>query len=96
MSSSQVVRERDVMRTVEVRDPSGHRRVILEGVSASATVAEVQARAQSELRLTDEVEWHLRDDRTGRLLRSTQRLREFVGDPSTQVALTMQPDAALG
>ena len=87
---------RGVLRTVEVHDPSRHRSVILEGLSSTATMAEVRSRAASELRLTSEVEWNLRDDRTGRLSQDSQRLTEFIPDDSTQVEFTMQPDAGLG
>ncbi len=96
MSVGSVSLGRDVYRTVEVRDPSGHNSVILEGLSSSATIAEVRSRAQSELRLPSEVPWNLRDDRTGRLLHDSQRLNDFIGEDSTMVELTMQPDASLG
>jgi hypothetical protein len=86
---------RDVLRTVQVRDPNGHRSVFLEGLRPSATVAEIRARAASELRLTEEVDWNVRHDGSGRLLQEEQRLADFAGD-ETQVLLTMQPDAGLG
>jgi hypothetical protein len=96
MSVASVRQGREVFRTVEVRDPSGHNSVILEGLSASVSIAEVRARAQSELRLPSDVPWNLRDDGTGRLLQDSQRLNEFIGENSTLVELSMQPDAGLG
>lgn len=82
--------------TVRVRDPNGHRQVVLEGVRPSATVPEIRARAIAALRLPSDVDWNLRQDRTGRLLREEQRLNEFVDDDEPQAELTMQPDASLG
>ena len=81
--------------TVQVREPSGHRSVFLEGLRSSATVAELRARAMSELRLTDEVDWNVRHEHTGRLLQDDQRLGDFA-ESNTQVTVTMQPDAGLG
>lgn len=49
----------------------------------------------SELRLTKEVDWNVRQDRTGRLLHEEQRLEELA-ESDTQITLTMQPDAGLG
>lgn len=86
--------DRELLHTVHVRDPNGHRSIFLEGLRSSATVAEIRARAASELRLTEEVDWNVRDDRTGRLLQEELRLQDFAAD--TQVTLTMQPDAGLG
>jgi len=83
------------MFTIQVRDPNGQRSVFLEGLRGSATVAEIRARAMSQLRLTDETEWNVRHDSTGRLLREDQRLSDFA-DVKSQVTLTMQPDAGLG
>jgi hypothetical protein len=79
-----------------VQDPNGHRNVVLEGLRASASVAEIRARAIAALNLPEDgMDWSVRQDRTGRLLREDQRLREFAnGD--TRVELTMQPDASLG
>jgi hypothetical protein len=93
--STQSKVERDVLYTVEVHDPNGQRTVFLEGLRSSTTVAEIRARAMSELRLTDQVDWNLRHDGTGRLLQESQHLGEFV-DLAEQVVLTMQPDAGLG
>jgi len=87
--------ERDSFMTVTVRDPNGHRSVVLEGVRSSTTAAEIQARAIAALHLPADIEWNLRQDDTGRLVREEQRLREFAGD-KRQTELTMQPDAALG
>lgn len=95
MPASKTSAERDVFMTVEVRDPNGHRSVILEGLRASATVAEIRARAMSQLNLTEQVDWNVRQDRTGRLLQEDQRLKDLAG-PETHVTLTMQPDAGLG
>ena len=88
--------ERDPFMTVTVRDPNGHRSIVLEGLRASATAAEIRARAIAALHLPPYVDWNLRQDRTGRLLREEQRLREFVDTDHPQAELTMQPDAALG
>jgi hypothetical protein len=49
----------------------------------------------SELRLTDEVDWNVRHEQTGRLLQDDQRLGDFA-QSNTQVTVTMQPDAGLG
>ena len=86
----------DPARTVTVRDPNGHRSVELDGLRPSTTAAEIRARAIAALRLPTDVDWNLRQDRTGRLLREEQRLREFVDADEPQAELTMQPDAALG
>ena len=93
--STQSKVNRDVLHTVQVRDPNGHRTVFLEGLKPSATVAEIRARAMSELRLTEEVDWNVRQDVTGRLLQEDQRLAELA-ESEPQVTLTMQPDAGLG
>ena len=85
----------DLSLPVEVFDPNGNRSVLLEGLRKSATVAEISARALSELRLPADVDWNLRDERTGRLLQESQRLDDFAAD-ETQVRLKMQPDAGLG
>jgi hypothetical protein len=95
MPDTTVVTGRDVFRTVEVFGPSGHRSVLIEGLRNTATVAEIRARAQSELRLDTEVPWNLRQDRTGRLLQDEQRLEE-IAEPEGLVTLKMQPDAGLG
>ncbi len=87
--------EHEVLHTIQVRDPNGHRIVFLEGLGASATMAEIQARAMSELRLTEEVEWNIRQDSTGRLLQEDQRLGALAGS-EPQITLSMQPDAGLG
>jgi hypothetical protein len=94
--STALARELDTFLTVEVKDPHGHRTVLLEGLRTSATMAEVRARAQAELRLPSEIDWNLRHDRTGRLLQETQRLGEFADETSSIVELTLQPDASLG
>ena len=86
----------DPKRTVTVRDPNGHRSVELEGLRATTSAAEIRARAIAALRLPTDVDWNLRQDRTGRLLREDQRLHEFVDVDEPQAELTMQPDAALG
>ena len=93
--STQSQVDREVLRTVQVRDPNGHRTVFLEGITASTPVSEIRARAMSELLLTDEVDWNVREDRTGRLLQEDQRLGDFAAS-ETQITLTMQPDAGLG
>jgi hypothetical protein len=88
--------ERDRFIPVRVQDPNGHRAVVLEGLRASATVTEIRARAIAALKLPEDgLDWSVRQDRTGRLLREEQRLGEFAGE-QTQVDLTMQPDASLG
>jgi hypothetical protein len=93
--STQRQLDREVLHTVQVRDPNGHRSVFLEGLTASTTVSEIRARAMSELRLTAEVDWNVRQDRTGRLLQEDQLLGEIT-ESDTQITLTMQPDAGLG
>jgi hypothetical protein len=93
--STQTTVEREVLYTVQVRDPNGHRVAFLEGLTSSTTVSEIRSRAMSELRLTGEVDWNVRQDHTGRLLQEGQRLEE-IADSQTQVTLTMQPDAGLG
>ncbi len=79
-----------------MRDPNGHRSVILEGLRASATVTEIRARAIAALNLPSDLDWNVRQDNTGRLLREDQRLGEFSDDNRQQAELTMLPDAALG
>ena len=94
---SQVTRpSTGVFKTVEVNGPNGRQSVLLEGLRASATAAEIKHRAHAELSLDDDVDWNLRDNRTGRLLLDDQRLSEFSDESSPHVELTMQPDAALG
>jgi hypothetical protein len=88
--------ERDPFKPVRVRDPNGHRSVVLEGLRASATVPEIRARAIAALHLPPDVDWNIRQDRTGRLLREEQRLGEIVEKDDPQAELTMQPDASLG
>jgi hypothetical protein len=89
--------ERETLHIVQVHDPNRQRSVLLEGVKASDTFKDIRARAVSELRLTAEVEWNVRDDSSGRLLHEDQRFGELLGRAdSQQVALTMQPDAGLG
>ena len=95
MSATTVSTRREVFSAVEVFGPSGHHSVVLEGLRRTATVAEIRARAQSELRLDTEVQWNVRQDRTGRLLQDDQRLEEFA-EPEGLVTLKMQPDAGLG
>jgi hypothetical protein len=87
--------DRDVLRTVEVRSPNGQRTVFLEGITPATPLKEIRARALSELRLTEEVDWNVRDDRTGRLLHEDERLDDLA-ESGTQIKLTMQPDAGLG
>ena len=87
--------DREVLRTVEVRDPNGHRSVLLEGLRRSATVAEIRDRATSQLRLPLDVSWNVRHEGTGRLLQDDQRLGEFA-DGQPQIDLRLQPDAGLG
>lgn len=88
--------DRGTLHTVEVREPNGHRRVFLEGVKPSDTIEGIRARAKSELRLTEEVDWNVRDESTGRLLREDQTLSDLLGSTESQITLTMQPDAGLG
>jgi len=88
--------ERDPFVAVRVRDPNGHRSVVLEGLRSSASVTEIRARAIAALNLPAEgLDWNVRQDRTGRLLREDQRLSDLA-TKDTQVELTMQPDASLG
>jgi hypothetical protein len=87
---------RDPFMTVKVRDPNGHRSVVLEGLRASATVPEIRARAIAALHLPPDIDWNVRQDQTGRLLREEQRLGEFVEEDAPQAEVTMQPDASLG
>jgi hypothetical protein len=47
------------------------------------------------LNLETDVDWNVRQDSTGRLLREEQRLADLA-DVHTQAELTMQPDASLG
>lgn len=83
------------MITVRVRGPNGHRSVVLEGLRASASVVEIKSRAMAALNLEADVDWNVRQDSTGRLLREAQRLEEFAR-LGAQAELTMQPDASLG
>ncbi len=85
----------DGLISAEIHEPNGQRSVVLENLSGSATTAELKARAQSELRLESDVDWNLRDNRTGRLLRDDQQLLDFA-ESKPRVELTMQPDAGLG
>jgi hypothetical protein len=87
--------DRDVLHTVHVRDANGQRSIPLEGLPASATVAEIRARASKELALFENVDWNVRHEATGRLLQEDQRLGEFAGD-ETEVTLSMQPEIGLG
>jgi hypothetical protein len=86
---------RETFVTVEVFDPYRHRSVLLEGLKPSATMAEIKARAMSELKLP-ELDWNVRHDRSGRLLQDGQRLEDLMDDSRTQTELVMQPDAGLG
>jgi hypothetical protein len=88
--------QRDSFMTVKVRDPNGHRSVVLEDLRMSATVPEIRARAVAALRLQPDIDWNIRQDRTGRLLRDEQQLRELADESAPQTELTMQPDATLG
>ena len=83
-----------LFQTVEVFDPDGHRSVLLEGLTPSSTVAEIQARAMSGLKLSGIHPWNLRDESTGRLLLEQQRLGDISSE--THVTFAMQPDAGLG
>ena len=96
MSQDSKKQTRDRFVTVEVNGPNGQRSVILEGLRASATVEEVRARAMSELKLPDDVDWNLRHDQTGRLLPDDHRLHQLADGQESSVELTMQPDAGLG
>ena len=96
MPISLTSRGRDIFESVEVRDPSGQRRAVLGPLSSSTTMAEVRARALSQLRLPEQVDWNLRCECTGRLLNDQQRLDNLTVDDHTQVTLTLQPDASLG
>jgi hypothetical protein len=98
MSTTSVERttQRDPFMTVRVRDPNGHRSVVLEGLRASATVPEIRARAIAALHLPADIDWNVRADRSGRLLREEERLGDFVDEDAPQAELTMQPDATLG
>jgi hypothetical protein len=87
--------QRDPFVAVRVRDPNGHRSVVLEGLKASASVVEIKSRAMAALNLEDDLDWNVRHDTTGRLLQEDQRLAE-VADVGTQAEFTMQPDASLG
>ena len=82
--------------TVEVSDPTGQQTMLLEGIRPTATVNEIVARAMSEMRLPDEVEWNLRHEETSRLLPQQQRIGEIAREASPNVRVTMQPDAGLG
>jgi hypothetical protein len=84
------------MISAEIRELNGQRSVVLEQLNGSATTAELKARAQSELRLESEVDWNLRDDHTGRILRDQERVMDFADRSKLRVQLTMQPDAGLG
>ena len=96
MPISLTSRGRDMFALVEVRDPTGQRRIKLGRLSSSTTVAEVRARALSQLRLPEQVEWNLRCDRTGRLLNDQQQLGNVTVDGCTRAELSLQPEAALG
>jgi hypothetical protein len=92
--SSATVTDRFV--TVEVFDPNRHKSVLLEGLRASASLAEVKARAMAGLHLESTVDWNVRHDQSARLLHDDQRLGDLIDDNRTQLSLTMQPDAGLG
>jgi hypothetical protein len=96
MMASSTSLEQDILMTVEVYDPDRQTSVLLEGVRRSATAGEIRTRALNELLLPADVDWNLRDERTGRLLQEKQRLEEFAPIGSPHVELTMQPDAGLG
>ena len=87
---------REVFGRIAVGDPTGQRSALLNALPPSTTMAEVRARALSQLRLSTQVDWNLRCERTGRLLRDEQRLTDLSADDREQVELTLQPDAALG
>jgi hypothetical protein len=96
MPISLTSRGRDMFESVEVRDPSGQRRVSLGPLTSSTTMAEVRARALSQLRLPEQVEWNLRCERTGRLLHDQQRLHNLTVDGCTRAEFSLQPEASLG
>ena len=87
MPISLTSRGRDMFESVEVRDPSGQRPRSSDRCRASTTMAEVRARAVSQLRLPEQVEWNLRCERTGRLLNDQQRLDNLTVDDCTQVVI---------
>ena len=93
---AQETTQRDPFMTVKVWDPNHHRSVVLEGLRASAAVPEIRARAVAALRLQPNIDWNIRQDRTGRLLREEQQMRELADGSVPQAELTMQPDATLG
>ena len=95
MSTTSVMNS-DALICAEIREPNGQRSVMLEGLNGRATTAELKARALSELRLESDVDWNLRDDQTGRILRDDQRVAEFADGSQQRLQLTMQPDAGLG
>ena len=88
--------ESDATISAEIREPNGQRSVLLEQLRGFGDNCGAQSAAQSELRLEAEVDWNLRDDRTGRILRDDQRVGEFADRLEPRVRLTMQPDAGLG
>ena len=96
MSTTLTKAEPDPFMAATVRHPNGHRHVLLEGLSASATVPELRARAMAALHLPNDVDWTIREDRTGRLARDEQTLSDLVDEQSPRAELTMQPDATLG
>jgi hypothetical protein len=96
MPISLTSRGRDMFESVEVRDPTGQRRAKLGRLPYSTTMAEVRARALSQLRLSEQVEWNVRCDRTGRLLNDQQRLGTLTVDGCTRAEFSLQPEAALG
>jgi hypothetical protein len=95
MSDTTLV-ERDTHMVVEVWDPDHQASCLLESVRPTATAAEIRKRAQNELPLPADVDWNLRDERTGRLLQDAQQLRDFAPLGSPHIQLTLQPDAGLG
>ncbi len=96
MTTKDTLLEHDIFMTVEVHDPNGHRSVLLEGLRSSASVAEIHARAQSELQLPDDIEWNIRHEHTGRLLQENERLGALADSTTPHVELRMQPDIGLG
>lgn len=87
---------RDIFESVEVRDPSGQRRAVLGPLPASTTIAEVRARATSQLLSSQQTDWNVRYERTGRLLNDQQCLADLTADRSTRLDFSLQVDAALG
>jgi len=89
-------RGREVLATVDVRDPSGQRLAALGPLPHSTTMAEIRTRAQCALRVKQETDWNLRCEFTGRLLNDQQRLENLEAADQLHYVLALQPDASLG